>query len=179
MCDHLYLRQQQQGDISWNRTNCVADNEGFFLTPGAGLPSVAGHLLAGVDVDVTDVQGNPTLVQSGCNPVNMLAKAKRQCCLPVESPGGTCNVWSRVVMLVDQVLMLAEHRYNHRTKNLVYVTPCCEVTLADDKLGLKPVVYRCPDHNSAPSVRIGLNNAIVNVAFVTSPVHTDTPVGVP
>ena len=87
MCVHLYLRQQQQGDVSWNRTNCVADNEGFFPTPGAALPSVAGRLLAGVDIDVTDVQGNPTGVQSGCNAVNMPAKAKRQCCSPVESPG--------------------------------------------------------------------------------------------
>ena len=80
------MRQQQQGDVSWNRTNCVADNEGFFPTPCAALPSVAGRLLAGVDVDVTDVQGNPTRVQSGCNPVNTLAKAKCQCCWPVESP---------------------------------------------------------------------------------------------
>ena len=87
MCVHLYLRQQQQGDVSWNRTNCVADNEGFFPTPGAALPSVAGRLLAGVDVDETDVQGNPTRVQSGCNPVNTPAKAKRQYCSPVECPG--------------------------------------------------------------------------------------------
>ena len=86
MCVHLYLRQQQQGDVSWYRTNCVADNEVFFPTPGAALPSVARRLLAGVDVDVTDVQDNPTSVQSGCNPVNTLAKAKRQCCSPVESP---------------------------------------------------------------------------------------------
>ena len=57
--------------------------------------------------------------------------------------------------------------------------PCCEVTLADNKLGLKPVVYRCPDHNSAPSVQIVLDNATVNLVFMTSPVHTDTPVGVP
>ena len=51
------------------------------------LPSVAGRLMAGVDVDVTDVQGNPTRAHSGCNPVNTPAKAKRQCFSPVESPG--------------------------------------------------------------------------------------------
>jgi hypothetical protein len=87
VCVQLYLRQQQQGGVSWNRTNCVEDNEGLFPTPGAALPSVAGRLLAGVDVDETDVQGSPTRVLSGCNPLNTPAKAKRHCCSPVGSPG--------------------------------------------------------------------------------------------
>ena len=81
------MLQQQQGDVSWNRTNCIADNEGFLPTLGAALLSAAGRLLAWVEVEVTDVQGNPTRVQSGCNLVNTTAKAKHQCCMPVESPG--------------------------------------------------------------------------------------------